>query len=107
MRYVLPTFLLLGCSGSEAAAPRRGASFVGTGCQADTKGPGWVRRVDVRVAADTCVEDREHVYANGEYATLDCSSGGAGSVFRIFLARKEWQDIKRDGTGVVDAGPGK
>jgi hypothetical protein len=107
MRYAMLFVLFaVGCGGA-AVAPRRGAASIGTGCQADTKGPGWVRRVDVRIAADTCVEDRDYVYGNGEYATLDCSSGGAGSTFRVFLARKEWQDIKRDGTGIVDAGPGK
>lgn len=59
----------------------------------------------LRIATDTCVEDRDHVYGDGTYATLDCR--GDGGTLRIEVPRKEWLDMKRDGIGSVSPGPGK
>jgi len=76
-----------------------------------TTGPGKPTtptvQADVRVALDTCTEDRKTVSGNGEFATLACSDGGAGGVFRILFPRKQWQSMKQDGVGLVNAGPGK
>lgn len=71
--------------------------------EADRKLPAF--KYEVRIAVDTCVEDRNHVSGNGDYATLDCK--GDGGTYRILLARKEWLDMKRDGTGTTNPGPGK
>ena len=62
-------------------------------------------KYDVRVAVDVCTEDRDHIIGSGEYATLNCQ--GDDGVYRIALPRKEWLDMKRDGTGLTNVGPGK
>ena len=60
---------------------------------------------NVRVAVDVCVEDRQAILGAGEYSTLDCN--GDGGTYRVLFPRKAWLDMKRDGTGLVNAGPGK
>lgn len=75
------------------------------------KGPGKPEpatvKAEVRIALDTCVEDRKNISGSGEYATLDCSEGGTGVVLRVLFPRKQWQSMKQDATGLVNAGPGK
>jgi len=62
-------------------------------------------KFELRVAVDVCVEDRQHVAGSGDYATLDCK--GDGGLYRVLFPRKEWLDMKRDGVGLTDPGPGK
>jgi hypothetical protein len=87
--------------------------LLNAGCETCPALPGPGKRqpvtvqADVRVALDTCTEDRKTVSGNGEFATLACSDGGSGPVFRVLFPRKQWQSIKQDGVGLVNAGPGK
>lgn len=79
-------------------------------CPSPATGPGekdtHTIQASVRVALDACAENRHVVSGNGEFATLDCFGGDAGTL-RILLPRKQWQSMKQDGVGLVNAGPGK